>query len=367
MNTKKVRVLHVIARFNIGGTARYLSHLLPILDKEKFETLLVVGGVQLGEVEDSRLFDMKFVRIEHLGRRINLLKDIRSYLALRRVVKEFNPHIIHTHTFKAGVLGRLCFFRIPKIHTFHGHLLTDPEFSKFAKRIIVRVERRLARLTNTLVVTGEQVAKDLLDVGVGKKTQYLSIPGGILPMQLLTRNESRHRLNLKNEFTVLWMGRVAPVKNPDLLLQVAKKMPKVVFILAGDGILLETIKKNAPSNVKTLGFVNPKNVLSAGDVFLSTSMNEGISYSILEAQSAGLPVVAVNVGALSEIVSDAVHGYLVEPTVENIVDKLSELQTDRELLERMSLAASESDSGEYFFRTLSTKHKELYERLSRSS
>jgi glycosyltransferase involved in cell wall biosynthesis len=217
------------------------------------------------------------------------------------------------------------------------------------------------------VVTGEQVAKDLLDVGVGKKTQYFSIPGGILPMQLLTRDESRHRLNLKNEFTVLWMGRVAPVKNPNLLLQVAKKMPKVVFILAGDGILLETIKNNAPSNVKTLGFVNPKNVLSAGDVFLSTSMNEGVSYSILEAQSAGLPVVAVNVGALSEIVSDAVHGYLVEPTVENIVDKLSELQTDRELLERMSLAASESDSGEYFFRTLSTKHKELYERLSRGS
>ena len=331
MNTKKIRVLHVIARFNIGGTARYLSNLLPMLDKEKFETVLVVGGVQLGEVEDSTLLDLNFVRVEHLGRRINLFKDIRSYFALRRAIKEFNPHIIHTHTFKAGALGRLCFFKIPKIHTYHGHLLTDPEFSEFTKRIIVRVERNLAKLTKTLVVTGEQVAKDLLGVGV------------------------------------LWMGRVAPVKNPDLLLQVAKKMPNVVFILAGDGILLDIIKKSAPPNVKILGFVNPINVLSAADVFLSTSMNEGMPYSILEAQTGGLPVVAVNVGALSEVIANSVNGYLVEPNVEKIVGKLTKLQTSRELLEKMSLAARESDSGEYFYKTLSTKHIELYEKTSSGS
>ena len=367
MNTKKIRVLHVIARFNIGGTARYLSNLLPMLDKERFETVLVVGGVQLGEVEDSTLLDLNFVRVEHLGRRINLLKDIRSYFALRRVIKEFNPHIIHTHTFKAGALGRLCFFKIPKIHTYHGHLLTDPEFSEFTKRIIVRVERNLAKLTKTLVVTGEQVAKDLVAVGVGKKTQYFSIPGGTLPMQLLNRDESRSRLNLKDEFTVLWMGRVAPVKNPDLLLQVAKKMPNVVFILAGDGILLDIIKKSAPPNVKIQGFVNPINVLSAADVFLSTSMNEGMPYSILEAQTGGLPVVAVNVGALSEVIANSVNGYLVEPNVEKIVGKLTKLQTSPELLEKMSLAARESDSGEYFFKTLSTKHMELYEKTSSGS
>jgi glycosyltransferase involved in cell wall biosynthesis len=338
--------------------------LLSTLDKEKFQTLLVVGGVQLGEVEDSRLLDLDFVRLEHLGRRINLIKDIRSYFALRRVIKEFNPHVIHTHTFKAGALGRLCFFKIPKIHTYHGHLLTDPEFSKFAKKIIVRVERDLARLTKTLVVTGEQVAKDLLSVGVGKNTQYFSIPGGVLPMQLLPRDESRGRLNLKDEFTVLWMGRVAPVKNPDLLLQVAKKMPDVVFILAGDGILLDIIQKSDPPNVKILGFVNPINILSAADVFLSTSMNEGMPYSILEAQSARLPVVAVNVGALSEVISDSVNGYLVEPSAEKIMDKLTELQSNRDLLEKMSLAAGESDSGEYFFKTLSTKHIELYEKTT---
>jgi glycosyltransferase involved in cell wall biosynthesis len=90
-------------------------------------------------------------------------------------------------------------------------------------------------------------------------------------------------------------------------------------------------------------------------------------YSILEAQTEGLPVVAVNVGALSEVISNSVNGYLIEPNVEKIVGKLTKLQTSRELLEKMSLAARESDSGEYFFKALSTKHIELYEKTSSGS
>ncbi len=105
MPTEKPRVLHVIARFNIGGTARYLDNLLPGL-AEHFETLLAVGHVQGHEIEDSRLEKIDFERIEYLGRRIDPMRDFRAYLKLRKTVKRFKPQIIHSHTFKAGELHR---------------------------------------------------------------------------------------------------------------------------------------------------------------------------------------------------------------------------------------------------------------------
>jgi glycosyltransferase involved in cell wall biosynthesis len=119
--------------------------------------------------------------------------------------------------------------------------------------------------------------------------------------------------------------------------------------------------------LKILGFIAAKEVLSAADIFLSTSLNEGIPYSILEAQSAGLPVVAVKAGALPEIISEGVNGYLVEPNAEKIVAKLMELRANPKLLEEMSLAARESVSSEDSCRTLSTRHIELYRRISNRS
>jgi glycosyltransferase involved in cell wall biosynthesis len=363
MHTGKIKVLHIIARFNIGGTARYLSHLLPSLNDEMFETLLVVGGVQSSEVEDSRLLDLNFTRIEPLGRRVNFVNDVRSYLAIRGVIKKFKPDVIHTHTFKAGFLGRLCFFKLPKIHTYHGHLLTDPEFSKFAIRIIVLSERLLASFTRFLVATGEQVAKDLIKVRIGKQSQYLSLPGEILPMELLSRSESRRKLGLEDEFTILWMGRVAPVKNPELLLQIAMKMPHLTFVMAGDGTLLKKIKATAPVNVKILGFVDPQEVLTAGDIFLSTSLNEGVPYSLMEAQQAGLPIVAIDCGSISELVKDGENGFLVEANVNQLVWKIQELYTKQDLLQKMGSSAKSlsqvANSGENFV----LRHETLYKNI----
>ena len=138
MPTEKARVLHVIARYNVGGTARYLNNLLPQLSSE-VDTLLAVGHVQGNEIEDSSLRNIDFVRIENLGRKIELIDDFRAYRQLRKAVKNFKPQIIHSHTFKAGVLCRLMFFKIPKVHTFHGHLMSDPEFSRRALQVIINI------------------------------------------------------------------------------------------------------------------------------------------------------------------------------------------------------------------------------------
>jgi glycosyltransferase involved in cell wall biosynthesis len=308
--TEKPRVLHVIARFNVGGTARYLENLLPGL-AVNFETLLAVGNVQGYEIEDHRLESIEFIRIEHLGRRISPMRDIRAYLELRRTVKRFEPHIIHSHTFKAGLLSRLMFFQIPKVHTFHGHLLGDPEFSSRVRRMIVNSERILAKLTKKLISVGEQVSKDLLDVGIGRPDQYVSIASESRRLDFLSRDMSRAMLAIHSDVrVVLWMARMAPVKNPLLTLEVARLLPDVNFLMAGGGELFNKIHELAPPNVRLLGWVEAANVIPAADIFLSTSFSEGVPYSLLEALSAGVPIIAVESGAIPEIVRNGVNGIL---------------------------------------------------------
>ena len=322
MLTEKPRVLHVIARFNVGGTARYLDNLLPGL-AEHFQTLLAVGHVQGYEIEDSRLEEIDFLRIQHLGRRIRPIEDFRAYLELRKTVKSFKPHIIHSHTFKAGLLARLMFFRIPKIHTFHGHLMGDPEFSRRALQIIINIERRLAKVTKKLITVGEQVSKDLLQVGVGKPHQYISIVSEGQSLIFISRKAARARLNIHADTPiVLWMARMAQVKNPSLALEVARHLSEVNFLMAGGGELFDLIKNQAPPNVRLLSWVDPAETIPAADIFLSTSLNEGVPYSLLEAISAGVPVVAVDAGAIKEIIEIRENGILVSPDPSKIAAQI---------------------------------------------
>lgn len=325
MPTEKPRILHVIARFNRGGTARYLDNLLQGLG-EQFQILLAVGHVQENEVEDSKLAKIDFVRIEHLGRKISPVRDFWAYLELRSTVKHFKPQIIHSHTFKAGVLARLMFFRIPKVHTFHGHLMDDPEFSKRALQIIINIERHLAKVTKKLITVGEQVSKDLLQVGVGKHDQYISIVSKGQRLDFISREEARAKLNIHIATpVVLWMARMVPVKNPLLALEVARLLPEVSFLMAGDGELIDQLRDQDLLNVRLLGWVKPADVIPVADILLSTSFNEGVPYTLLEALSAGIPVVATKSGAIAELIEDQVTGCLVSNVPEEIAMQINDL------------------------------------------
>ena len=363
MPTAKPRVLHVIARYNVGGTARYLNNLLPQISSE-VDSLLAVGHVQGHEIEDSSLENINFVRIESLGRRIEIIEDFRAYLQLRKVVKSFNPQIIHSHTFKAGVLCRLMFFNIPKVHTFHGHLMSDPEFSRRALQVIINIERRLAKLTKRIITVGEQVTKDLLNVGVGKRSQYISIASEGAKLSFLTREEARNHLNIDQEVpVVLWMARMAPVKNPSLALEVAKLLPNVNFLMAGGGELFEETKANAPDNVLLLGWVDAAEVIPVADIFLSTSLNEGIPYSLIEVQSCGVPIVAVNSGAISELIEDGSTGVLSNPESSEIALHIRALLNDKDKIERLGTAARVLREAASDKPIMLEAHRALYEKI----
>jgi glycosyltransferase involved in cell wall biosynthesis len=360
MPTEKPRVLHVIARFNVGGTARYLDNLLPQLVGQ-VETLLAVGNVQGHEIEDSRLEKIEFVRIEHLGRKIHPVGDFRAYLELRKTVKRFKPQIIHSHTFKAGLLSRLMYFKVPKIHTFHGHLLSDPEFSHRALQVIVNIERRLAKVTKTLITVGEQVSKDLLEVGVGKPSQYISIASEGQKLNFLSREQARANLGIELETpVVLWMARMAPVKNPSLALEVARLLPKISFLMAGGGEIFNQIRDSAPANVKLLSWVDAAEVIPVADIFLSTSLNEGVPYSLLEVLSAGVPVVAVESGAIAEIIEDQLNGFLTSREPAEIASQIDILFANSALRLNSSISALESSALSSKKNDMVLKHLSLY-------
>jgi glycosyltransferase involved in cell wall biosynthesis len=360
MPTDNIRVLHVIGRFNVGGTANYLLSLSPKLSKEGVETLLAVGRVQSGEVEESRLEDIAFRRIESLGRRIDPIKDFHAFLSLRKVVREFNPDIIHTHTFKAGLLARVMFIRIPKVHTFHGHLFTDPEFTKFEVKLIAFAERVLAMFTDSFITTGQNVGVELAERKVIKLEDFTSIPGEVISEKEVSRMESRENFGLDSEFTILWVARLAPVKNARLLLEIASRMPDLIFLVAGDGPESEIIKSISPPNVRILGFVEARKLLSSGDLFVSTSLNEGFPLAILQAQLAGLPVIAVDVGAVNEIVIHGLTGFLTQPDAKEMERRIRQLYLDSELRNSMGKFAKKNARIRNSQNEMGKKHVEVY-------
>jgi glycosyltransferase involved in cell wall biosynthesis len=361
--THKKTVLHIIARMNIGGTSRYLETLLPELPKNGFEYLLAVGYTQGEELESGGLSEVKFRRIPSMGRSVSPVRDFFAYLELRKLVKDLKPDLIHTHTFKAGLLGRLLSTKIPKIHTFHGHLFKDPMFKGFSAEMIRMIEKTLARKSEVLITVGDNVAVDLLSQNIGKRRQYRSIPPGIKPLDIPEKNQAERNLGLTQDsaMTIGWLARMTSVKNPQLMLEIAKMMPTCRFLMAGGGDLFEEIKSKAPDNTKVLGWVNPADLIGASNVMVSTSHNEGIPISLIESQMAGIPTVATDVGSVSEVVINEETGFLTGESRNEMVEKLNILVSNPQVLSRMSEISMAHSREKFSVDEMVQRHVDIYQ------
>jgi glycosyltransferase involved in cell wall biosynthesis len=297
---------------NVGGTSYYVRELIKGISNCELAT----GFVQGSEIEDPALAQIEIIRIQHLGRRISLINDYKAWKELNNVILEKKPIVVHTHTFKAGLIGRLVRGKHKRIHTFHGHLFNDNSFSSLSKMMIIYIEKILARRTDVLISVGEKVGVEIREVGIGLNKLWTSIPPGVDKLPLHSKSESRKTLNLPaNGLLVGWMARMVTVKNPEALLRLAVNLPAVNFVMAGGGDLLEIIKESAPPNVKIIGWVDAALFWSAIDIAISTSDNEGMPIALIEAQHAGVPVVATNVGSNNEVVKDGVTGFITENNV----------------------------------------------------
>jgi glycosyltransferase involved in cell wall biosynthesis len=350
-------VLHVIARMNLGGTARYVGELLENVPNCKLAT----GFVQGSEVEDKNLEKFSVIRIKFMGRKISIINDFLAFLELRRIIRQVRPSIVHTHTFKAGLIGRLIPGRHKKVHTFHGHLFDDPSFSLFEKSIITTMERFLAKRTDVLVSVGKEVGAELRNKGIGPRQDWVSIPPGLNALPTFEKLQARRNLGLQSDgILVGWMARMAAVKNPLLLLKIASQLPEIDFVMAGDGDLFEMVRAHAPKNVKLLGWADAAIFWSAVDLAVSTSENEGMPIALIEAQMAGLPVIATNVGSTSEVIENGITGYVTSGEVGDIVEAIVTLTSDSNLLIKMGNAARTRAEDEFSLEKMLNKHRQLY-------
>jgi len=352
-----IKVLHVIARMNVGGTARYVGDLV----KNIPNSALATGYVQGNEIEDPMTNELPIFRVQHMGRKISPVNDIKAWLELRKLIRDLKPEIVHTHTFKAGLLGRLVSGNHKRIHTFHGHLFEDQSFSSIEKFVITHAERFLAKRTDVLISVGERVGVELRAAGIGKHKKWVSIPPGVTPLPKIDKKQARESLGLDPDALLIgWMARVTGVKNPHLLVEVAKRMPDAKFVMAGGGDLLEEITRIAPSNIQILGWTDASLFWSAVDIALSTSDNEGMPIALIEAQMAGVPVVATDVGSNAEIIENLLTGVVTEKNSITLASAITGMINESGAIELYSIRAKKMSLQKFEIDNMLFKHSNLY-------
>jgi glycosyltransferase involved in cell wall biosynthesis len=281
------------------------------------------------------------MKIKNLGRKISLTSDLKAAKEVREVILRIKPDIVHTHTFKAGLLVRAQRNRIEEslgskikvVHTFHGHLFDDPEFKGFKALFIKLIEKSLSKRSDQLITVGEIVKRDLDTKGIYGNKESISIPPAVVPLKIQNKKSALRKYKVKDQkrFRVLWLARVTGVKDPHKVIAIAQSLPEIDFYMAGSGDLLQEIKADAPKNLKVLGWQDAKNVLPIADIFLSTSKNEGIPIAMIEAQLAGIPIVATNVGSVSEVVIDNKTGILCDKSEKQLIEGIKKLASDKKL------------------------------------
>ena len=359
------KVLIVIARLNVGGTAQYIGELAKHLPKKGYEVLVATGNVQGSEIEDEIANQIPIKKIASLGRKISPLNDLKARSELKKLIKEYQPDLIYSHTFKAGALTRTIKTEIPIIHAFHGHLIDEPELAGLKVKIVMAIERRLAKKARYLVTVGEKVAAELLEAGVGNPAQYVSIAPGVYPLKLENQKSAREELELTEEKRpiVAWLARVVAVKAPQRVIELARAIPEARFILAGGGDLLDSIRKDAPANLSVLGWQEAKRVWAVANIAISTSENEGMPVAQIEAQLAGLPIVALNVGSVAEVIEDKVTGYVLTEFGDGYIDRLRSLVADKSLRRELGEKARVRSERLFAPERLISDHEKLFQRL----
>ena len=362
-----MRVLHVIARLNVGGTARYITQLANELPKHGVETYVATGFVQGSEVEDQSAESIELIRVPAMGRSIRPFKDHLARKQLDKIIAEVKPDIIHTHTFKAGYVIRMKKQPVPVIHTFHGHLLDDPEFSGFRSKVIIEVERMLAKKSAMLVTVGRRVLDELLEQKIGKRSQFVSIPPGVVAVDVRPKAQALKNLNLQDIGTPIvgWIARMTGVKNPMRALEVANALPDTQFVMAGGGDLLEQVKAVAPLNVTVVGWADAADLIGASDIILSTSENEGMPVALIEAQLAGKPVVATDVGSVSEVILNHETGIVTNKNAGSIASAVESLILDKSTRDEMGRLATARAQALFSVDRMINAHIELYKSIAK--
>ncbi len=332
---KPIRILRMIARLNIGGPAIHVTLLTQKLTAPKYpayETMLLSGSIGADEGDMSYYAEAHGVTpltLPELGREINPIRDLVTIYKVYKLIRKYQPDIVHTHTAKAGFVGRVAawFARVPVIvHTFHGHVFRG-YFNPLVTQIFIQIERLTARMSDTVITLTEGLRGELADeYRITRRKNITVLPLGLdLEHFAQTPRKSgafRRAHNIPDTAPLIGIvGRLVPVKNHALFLEAAAKIrqqqPDARFVIVGDGELRAELEaqidalglRDAAQITGWITDVAP--IYSDLDVLVISSVNEGTPVTVIEAISAGCPVVATTVGGLPDLLDQGRLGVLV--------------------------------------------------------
>ncbi|MDQ3132252.1 MAG: glycosyltransferase [Acidobacteriota bacterium] len=396
-----MKIVRIIARLNVGGPARHVVWLTEELNDDEFQSVLLAGTVPEGEEDMSYFAENHLVEPFHIPEMSRELspKDVVSlWKVYRRFVIE-QPDIIHTHTAKAGTVGRAAAFlyrwlnwrKVTIIHTFHGHIFHS-YYGKLKTNVFLIIEKILARLATDviIVITRQQFDEIHGQFGVGRAGQFEIVPLGIDLQPFRGSREKRDILRVEigaadDEILVGFVGRLTEIKNVSLLLEVAaiyrrqtdESLPKLKFLIIGDGnsrteLEKESERRGLQETVKFLGNRNDADVFYAGlDIVALTSLNEGTPLSLIEAMANEKPVISTAVGGVIDLLGETqteADGFTVcergikisANSAEDFYKGLIYLAKNETLQKSLAVAGKEFVEAKYSKERLVGDIKELY-------
>jgi len=386
---RPVKVLRIINRFNLGGPTYNVSYLSAYLPPD-FETKLIGGGAE--ESEGDALFipkqhGLQPEIIEELQREVNFKQDRKAYQAIKKIIEDYKPDIVHTHASKAGAIGRLAASKakVPVIiHTFHGHVFHS-YFGKLKTSIYKAIERYLAKKTTAIIAISKKQKHELVDIHKIAPANKVEVINLGFDLDRFQSGQDSKRAQFKKTHLVEndaicigIIGRLTAVKNHQMFFDVIEKVfkkttRKVHVFVIGDGelmsnllVLSEPILQKFPSQKITFtSWIKDVSVpLAILDIVCLTSLNEGTPVSLIEAQAANVAVVSTNVGGVEDILSKNNSGFVVDGfDSEDFSNKLLTLINDSEKLAEMKAYGWGFVREKFHYKTLCLNIEQLYLRL----
>lgn len=387
---KKIKVLHLITRLEPGGAQKNTLYTAGHLDPERFEVVLACGpGEKMDEKGGmyaearalaSREPPVRLRIVPDLARQIRPHRDLLSYFKICNLLMEERPDLIHTHSAKAGILGRFAARRVgvPAIHTFHGFAFERDDRSAWLYQLL---ERRAAEVSDRLVFVSKANQEEAKARRIGDPSKYLLIRSGVkladFPARIESKEKKKQSIGARMHHPLIVMvGNYKRQKRPMDFLDVAKrvtgKSPEVNFAFIGNGggayaTRVESRRTflGLDKHVHLLGVrKDVPEILAAADIFILTSFWEGLPRALVEAMKSGLPCVCYAVDGVKDILKDGINGFAIRPgDTEGMAEKICLLLKDKNLREKMGRAAAETIGPEFDIDHMVRQQEGLYEQL----
>jgi len=380
----RLKVLHIITRLDKGGSAENTLLTVSNLDKEKFNATLMSGPTN---DPDKKIADyiakqnINYILVPDLEREINPWKDLKAFFSIHNFIKKERFNLVHTHTSKAGIIGRwaakLAGVKMI-VHTPHGHIFYG-YFGWLKTKLFIYLERITAVITDKIITLTQRGKEEHLRYRIANENKFVPIYSGIDLKKYadfkIDKIQARQNLHIPSDIAFIGtVTRLDPIKGNkyfiNALVQVFKVFPELKVAIVGEGSEKEELRRYVKQSglsekITFMGLCEDiRGILSALDIMVIPSLNEGMGRSLLEAQALGIPVIATNVGGIPEVVKDGMTGILVPPRDSPALARaIIKLLKDRSLREKMGEEARKWVDQRFSAETMVKKVADLYEKL----